>query len=226
MTKEDVLQLIQMQADSRAKIVWEKLGLNTKDRFYGTNLTRLKDISAKIGRNHELALDLWKSGVHEGKLIATMLEVPDKVTEIQLDEQVQEIKTYDVMDKFCENVVAKTPYVNAKIEDWTAVEDELVRRGGYILLWIKAKKGNDYTDEDFERHLEIIRQHIKTAPNWVKEAMNYALIGIGSKDRYLNQKALKIANEIGEVIIDYGNTGCKNPDARAVLVSDKIVSRI
>lgn len=192
--------------------------------FHGVGVAEVKDLAKTINKDNALANFLWKSNLYEAKILATMVEQPEKVTENQLDTQVQEIKVCDLADLYSEHVAFPTPYVNAKIEEWTKSDSEIVKRVGYILLWLKAKKGDDYTDAEFEKHLETIKKEIRGEQNFIREAMNFALISIGRKNRYLNERALEIANSIGEILIEPTCNSRKAPDARAVLLSDNSMS--
>jgi hypothetical protein len=74
---------------------------------------------------------------------------------------------------------------------------------------------NDPTlpDAFFEPHLARIERDIHAEKNRVREAMNNALIAIGMRDDALEARALAVAQTIGKVHVDHGETGCKTPDA-------------
>ena len=65
--------------------------------------------------------------------------------------------------------------------------------------------------------LALIEQEIHNQPNRVREAMNNTLIAIGCRNPTLQEKSLAIAQKIGEVYIDHGETSCKTPDATAYI---------
>ncbi len=68
-------------------------------------------------------------------------------------------------------------------------------------------------DDFFEPYLKVIEQDIHQRQNRVREAMNNTLIAIGSRNSALQEKALAVAEKIGEVYVDHGETACKTPEA-------------
>lgn len=226
MTVSDILkQVSDLSNPKYAQILNEDS--KTSDKIYAVGLTKLRVIARKAKRDHERALELWSSGVHEGKLLATLTEEPKKVTSEQLDKQVKEIHSFELADYFAKNVVAKTVFLLEKANDWTSQhQPEFVRRVGYACVCVLAKSSKTLDNNYFVKHLTIIELEIQKATNWVKEGQNYALIAIGSRNQALNTKALKVADIIGDITIDYGNTSCKTTDAFQILSSEKIQKRL
>jgi hypothetical protein len=95
------------------------------------------------------------------------------------------------------------------------------------VLAILASRGNGapegvIDDAAYGRYLQQIESTIHGSPNWVRHAMNGALIAIGLRSQELQAEALAAAQRIGKVVVDHGQTACKTPDAisyirRAVL---------
>ena len=77
-----------------------------------------------------------------------------------------------------------------------------------------------------ETWLGEIEKRIHKEPNWVKDAMNTALISIGSVDKKLNAKALLSAKKIGKVEVEYGDTSCLTPDALEQLTSERVQKKL
>jgi len=197
------------------------------DKVYAVGLMKLRTIARAAKRNHERALELWDSGVHEGKLLATLTEEPKKVNPAQLDKQVKEIHAFDLADYFAKNVVAKTPFLLEKANEWTAMgQPEFVRRVGYACVCVLAKSSKTLDNNYFVKHLTIIELEIQKASNWVKEGQNYALLAIGRRNQALNTKALKVADTIGEITVNYSNTSYKTTDAFKILSSKKVQQKL
>ena len=60
-----------------------RYGINVTNA-YGVSVYTLRDIAKEIGRDHELALELWASGIHEARLLACLIDRADMVTEEQM----------------------------------------------------------------------------------------------------------------------------------------------
>ena len=76
-----------------------------------------------------------------------------------------------------------------------------------------SRQNNGLPDAYFEKYLGVIESKIASDKNWVKYAMNNALINIGVRNPQLERKAIAVAKRIGKVEVDHGETACKTPDA-------------
>jgi hypothetical protein len=73
--------------------------------------------------------------------------------------------------------------------------------------------------------LGIIERDIHHRKNRVRDAMNSARIAIGIRNKKLEERALKVAKNIGKVVVDHGETSCKTPDATAYIRKANRVKR-
>jgi 3-methyladenine DNA glycosylase AlkD len=224
-TVNQILKDLKSLSEPRAVKVWKRLGMDTST-FYGVGLTKIKNYSKKVGRSHELAGELWETGIHDARLLATMIEEPKKVTEEQIDRWIAEADFWDLSDKICTNIAAKTPFALKKVRKWIKSKDEFVKRSGFSLMAELARNGNAIEESELEEYIELIERTIHKQKNWVKEAMNWTLISIGSRNRSLNQKALAAAHRIGKIDVDYGDSSCKLPDAIGFLTGERMQAKI
>jgi 3-methyladenine DNA glycosylase AlkD len=225
MEYKEIIAELRNLGDARAVKVWERMGMNTSN-YLGVNLTKLKELSKQAGKDHDLARRLWNSGIHDAMLMATMVEDPKAVTEEQIDAWILDIDFLDLCDKFCSNVVVKTSFAYKKMKRWLRSEEEYVCRAGYILLTLLAKKDEWLEDHEYINFLDNIERSIHSRQNWVREAMNYALISIGSRNKVLNDAAHRVAVSIGNIDVDYGESSCRVPDAREKLMDRKLHEKL
>jgi 3-methyladenine DNA glycosylase AlkD len=120
----------------------------------------------------------------------------------------------------------KVPFQQELAEEWLQEPDDIKRRVAYLLIYNIARDNKALDDTYFEPLVETIRSRLQSEENFVKDAMNNALIMIGSRSRNLNSKALTAAVAIGKVDVDYGDNSCKAMDASMHLNSDRIKSRL
>ena len=151
--------------------------------------------------------------MHDARLLATYVEEPKKVSQEQLALQVKEIDSTDLAARFVTNVVAKAEFCETCASQWTQSQEEYVKQCGFLLITALAKAKNKLLDMYFTFYLEQICREAQQERNWVREAMNYALIAIGSRNPGLRGKALEAAERMGPLEVDYGDA----PDAAAVL---------
>lgn len=90
-----------------------RFGIKPKN-LYGISIPNLRRMAKKIGKNHALAEKLWKSGIHEARILAGMIDYPEKVSEKQVDEWVKDFDSWDVCDQVCMNLFDKLSFASEK----------------------------------------------------------------------------------------------------------------
>jgi 3-methyladenine DNA glycosylase AlkD len=172
----------------------KKFGITGKN-VYGVSVTTLRDMAYTIGKKHSLAIELWKTGVHEARILSSMIDEVDYVTEAQMDSWVKDFDSWDVCDQVCMNLFDKTRFAPKKVKEWTKSDKEFVKRAGFALMAVLAVHGK-HDDEFFIKLLPIIKREAKDERNFVKKAVNWALRQIGKRNARLNNEAIKTAEEI------------------------------
>ncbi len=166
------------------------------DKAFGLNAPTMYAIAKRIGKNHELALELWETGYHEARHIAAMIDDPKLVTKSQMNKWVKDFNSWDICDGTCSNLFRNTPYALEKIHQWAKSKKEFVRRAGFALLAFVAVHHKKRNDKDFLQFFPLIKKHSFDERNFVKKAVNWALRQIGKRSKFLNKEALKLAKEI------------------------------
>jgi 3-methyladenine DNA glycosylase AlkD len=174
-----------------------KFGINPKNT-YGISIPKLREIAKDIGKNHQLALELWKSDIHEARILASFIDEPEKVTENQLEKWVRDFDSWDVCDQVC-NLFEKTPYAYQKAIEWTNRKEEFIKRAAFALMAGLAVHDKKASNEQFEHFFPLIREAATDDRNFVKKAGNWALRNIGKRNKALNERAMEIAREIQEI---------------------------
>lgn len=86
MKVDEVRALLEANKNERGMEHWAKWNMPWSS--YGLGLTQLKKIAKQVGREHGLALELWKQDNYDMITLATMVDEPKKVTREQVEEQV------------------------------------------------------------------------------------------------------------------------------------------
>lgn len=165
-------------------------------KSYGLRLPQIRKTAKQCGKNHDLALRLWNHGYHETYLLATLVEEPDMVDSIQLNEWVNTFYSWDLVDQACINLLRFIPEAIDKIFIWAESDKEFVKRTAFSLIAVLAVHNKNY---DFDQYFEIIKQGSKDNRNFVKKSVNWALRQIGKTNIENNKKALDLAYEILEL---------------------------
>jgi 3-methyladenine DNA glycosylase AlkD len=156
----------------------------------------LRQLARECGRNHELAAELWGSGVHEARILATLVDERARVTRRQMDCWARDLDSWDVCDQACQNLFRYTPFAFEKAARWARAKPEFVRRAGFSLTAGLAVKAKDAADAEFEAFLPLIEEAATDDRNMVKKAVNWALRQIGKRNPPLRAKAIAKAEEI------------------------------
>ena len=210
---------------------WKKLGSQTgKLKSFGIGLTVLRKLAKQIGRDHALALDLWKSDVYDAKIIALLIDDPRQITRKQAEAQVERLQEGLLAHVFssCDASLGKTPFVVELAGDWIRSKDAERRRCGYGLLYevSKSKKKSAPADAFFLDHIKHIRTSFHGEKRVVQGAMGGALMGMGKRSARLNAAALKVARAIGPIQIGADDSRCEPFDVVKHLSSDYITKKL
>src|ERR671932_821498 len=108
-TVADVLKRLEEQADAKNLEGMARFGINVEKRL-GVSVPAMRQIAKEIGRDHKLALALWKTGIAEARMLASMIDDPKLVTEKQAEQWVNDFDSWDVCDQVCGNLFDKTPW--------------------------------------------------------------------------------------------------------------------
>jgi len=175
-----------------------KFGITPK-RTFGVSIPNLRKIAKGLGINHELALDLWQTDLRETKILASMIDDPELVTEEQMENWVKEFEYWEICDQVCQNLFTYTKFAYQKAIEWGGRDEEFVKRAGFALMAWLAFKDKKAEDEQFEEFLPIIKRESTDDRILVKKAVNWALRQIGKRNLSLNKKAIKLARQIQKI---------------------------
>lgn len=193
-TAEDILDRLQSLANAENVAGMARYGINTHNTL-GISIYTLRPIAKEIGVDHDLALRLWESGIHEARILASFIDDPRQVTEEQLERWVADFDSWDVVDQVV-NLFERTPFAYPKAFEWSARPEEFVKRAGFVLMAGLAVHDKKAPDERLEAFFPVIVREATDERNFVKKAVNWALRNIGKRNRALNAKAIAVAKEI------------------------------
>lgn len=192
---DEILEKLKSLSNPAVVAGMARYGINPA-KVYGVNIPPLRNLAREIKKDHALALELWDSGIHEARILATMVDDPKQVNEAQMENWVKGFDSWDVCDQCCSNLFDKTALAWNKAVEWSAREEEFVKRAGFVLMTQLAVHNKKATDEEFLKFLPIIKREAHDNRNFVKKAVNWALRQIGKRNRNLNRAAIATAQEI------------------------------
>ncbi len=171
-------------------------GIVSKAEILGVPKPKIRELARNIGMNHDLALKLWETGIHEARILATLIADPSKITDELIEKWIKDVDNWDLCDQLVMNLLWKTKIARKKILEWCNRNEEFVKRAGFVLIAKLAISDKKSSDEEFEKFFPLIKEGAKDSRKYVYKAVSWALRQIGKRNPKLNEKALKLAEEI------------------------------
>lgn len=194
-TKTRVLRELRSLADPKVRAKMEYFGVRVK-KAHGISAPQLHRLAKQIGRNHMLANQLWRSGTHEAKILATLIDEPSRVTPTQMDRWALDCTSWDEVDASCCYLFVFAAPAWRKAIEWSRRKEEYVKRAAFSLMAYLAYRDKTAANARFVRLLGIIRRESRDERHFVKKAVNWALRNIGKRNIALNRAAIRAATQI------------------------------
>ena len=172
-----------------------RFGINPRDTL-GVSIPQLRNLAREVGNDHVIAQNLWRSGLHEARILAGFVDDPGQVTEKQMESWVKDFDSWDVCDQVCGSLFDRTPLAYEKAAEWSRRQEEFVKRAGFSLMASLAVHDKKAGDVMFAKFLPIIKKESCDERNFVNKAVNWALRQIGKRNIGLNAMAVQTAKEI------------------------------
>jgi 3-methyladenine DNA glycosylase AlkD len=214
MNSTEALQALQTAGTEQNRKIYRRHGVG--DNLFGVSYADLGKLRKRIKTDHALARDLWASGVHDARILATMIADAAQLTADLLDAWVKDLDNAVLADALA-GLAAQSPSARARHDQWVKAKSEWVARAGWTVLAHLVRNDPQLDDAFFLARLERIERDIHRSKNRVRDAMNMALIAVGLRNDALKAKALAAAGRIGKVEVDHGETDCKTPAAAAYI---------
>ena len=214
MNAKETLKALATLGTAQNRKVYARHGV--RPPAFGVSYAHLGQLARKLAGEHEVALELWASGNHDARVLATKIADPARLDARTLLAWGRALDNYVLTDALA-GLVARSPAAAAVQAKWLAAKGEWPSSAGWSVLCARLHGGEPVPARELARHLAAIESRISDAPNRTRHAMNGALIAIGVAAPELRAEALAVARRLGTVEVDHGETGCKTPDAASYI---------
>lgn len=194
-TVAEVLSKLKTKADPKNLPGMARFGMAVGSRL-GVSVPEMRKIAKEVGRDHRLALALWKTGIAEARIVAALIDDPGEVASKQMESWVKDLDSWDVCDQVCLSLFDKSPLAWQKIPQWAERDEEFVKRAAFALIAGLAWHDKRAVDQRFVELFPILMKGADDDRNFVKKAVSWAIRNIGKRNRRLNKAALKLARDI------------------------------
>jgi 3-methyladenine DNA glycosylase AlkD len=165
------------------------------DNAFGVPMRAIQELGKRLGPNHELAVQLWKSGWYEARTLAAFVAEPERLTPAQMDRWARDFDSWAICDTVCFKLFDRTPHAFDKVEQWARREEEFIKRAAFALLATLALHGAG-SDAQLTNCLPLIERAVSDERNFVKKGVSWALRAMGRRGAGLNAAALQLARKL------------------------------
>ena len=172
-----------------------RYGIRAK-RVFGVSKPEQDAIARKIGKDHALGLKLWRTGIHDARILGILISEAERVTPGQMERWVRDFDNWDVCDGTCCHLFVDAEPAWEKAFVWSERKKEFEKRAGFALAAYLAVHDKAAGNAAFEKFLKVIEREAWDERNFVRKAVNWALRNIGKRNTELNRLAIACAERI------------------------------
>lgn len=200
MTTQEIIKKLRKHRNQKNIAGMERFGIKGQEML-GINVPILRkmanDLKKRGGESrHQIALGLWDSRIHEAKILASMVDEPQKLTDKQMDAWIRDFDSWDICDQTCMNLFSYSPSAFKKAIEWSKRKPEFEKRAGFALMATLAVHDKKADDKKFVKLMPIILRESIDKRNYVRKAVNWALRQIGKRNAALRKEAIRTAEQI------------------------------
>jgi len=186
----------------------------------GVRVGDMKPIAKQIKGDQALALELFATGIGDAQYLAGMVADGAKMSRKELQTWADEaswlmVSGFTVAWVASENVAGWSLALK-----WIDSKKEHVAIAGWTTLaaWVTTHPDAELDLRTLKRLLARVEKTIHSAPNRVRQQMNYFVIAVGTYVAPLGAAAISAARRIGKIEVDVGDTDCQIPDAASYII--------
>ena len=192
---DEVLRWLERRGTRRNREGMARYAIRAPNVF-GVPMATMQGLARRLGRDHDLAGALWKTGWYEARILTAFVDEPARVTAAQMDRWARDFDNWAICDTICFHLFDKTPHAWRKVSQWSRRRDEFVKRAAFALVASLAVHDKKCPDAPFVRSLRLIERAATDDRNFVKKAVSWALRTTGRRNRRLHAIAVRTARRL------------------------------
>jgi hypothetical protein len=213
MSFEEIMVFLEAHGNDQSKKIYTKHG--AREPFYGVKIADLKTIVSKVKKDYDLSKRLYATGNSDAMYLAGLIADETRMTETDLEEWVKGAYWYMLSEYTVAGIAAETSNGLKLADKWMKSKNEMTACAGWATYsaTIGIRPNSELDLDRIDGLLDLVESTIHSAPNRVRYDMNSFVIAVGIYIPELSEKARKVADSIGRVRVDVGDTACKVPYA-------------
>lgn len=172
-----------------------RFGITATDPF-GVSMANMRVLAKQLGPDHALAAALWESGRYEARMLATLVDEPERVTAAQMDSWCRDFDNWAICDTACFALFDRVPAAWRKIEVWSTRQGEFQKRAAFALLASVVLHDKKSADAPFAKLLPLVEAGARDERNFVKKGVSWALRAVGRRSAGLHRDSVALAQRL------------------------------
>jgi 3-methyladenine DNA glycosylase AlkD len=194
-TLKEILAEMRTLANPAARESMARFGIQAEN-VIGLSVPQIRLIARRTSRSQPVAEQLWDTGIHDARILASLVADPNVISPETMDKWAQETDSWDICDACCGNLFDRTPHAWRKIRQWAPDEREFVRRAAFATLATIAVHDKKAPDHLFMTALPLIEKYAFDDRNFARKGLNWALRNIGKRNPVLRKAAIACAERV------------------------------
>ena len=213
MTSQEIItELAALGSETISRILQNH---GAKQPCFGVKVEDLKKVLKKIKNNHDIAIELFNSGIYDAMYLAGLAMDGKTMAREELDAWARTAYGSGISEYTVPWVASEHPEGYSLALEWIQSPEEAVAVSGWAALSsiVSVKPDLELDIPGLHGLLNYVEKHIHQAPNRVRYTMNGFVICCGSYVSALTVEAKRVAGMIGTVKVEMGGTACKVPSS-------------
>ena len=196
LTAREIVAWLKRHGSKRNVAGMARYGITSSVPVAGVSVGTLRSLAKRLGRDHDLAAELWDAGWYESRMLATLVDEPGRVTRGQMNAWAADFDNWAICDTACFHLFDKTPMAWEKARQWARSPREFVKRGAFALIASLALHDKKVPDSRFRPFLPVIERGAADERNFVKKGVSWALRGVAKRSPGLKRAAVIVARRL------------------------------
>lgn len=211
MNFDEIMQELENLGSEQTKKIYMNHGV--KEPYFGVKIGDLKKLVKYVKKDHELALQLFNSGNHDAMYLAGLSINPKLISKETLQDWAKKAYWYLIAEYTVAGVAAESDYALELAREWMKSEEEMVAVCGWSTYsnYLSITPDEKLDLDEIKTLLTQVKNTIHEERNRVRYVMNGFVLSVGCYVLELKEEAKQVAEYIGKVHVDVGNTACKVP---------------
>jgi 3-methyladenine DNA glycosylase AlkD len=165
---------------------------------FGVSMATMQPEARRIGRNHKLALSLWKTGWYEARIMCAFIADPGALTPAQMESWCRDFDNWGTTDTICFKLFDQSPHAWKKMAQWVKRREEFQKRAGFVMMACLAAHDKAAGNAEFIKALKVIEAGASDNRNFVKKGVSWGLRHVGHRNAILHAAAIRTATKLSK----------------------------